>query len=429
MEPVRRAVSRETRLLLAIILISLSMLWVLARIRFPERPPTPNPMPPVLAQLAPRSALDDIASSLTQLQPLLEAALVTFDVRSSEGNDARPSGRAVALRFRNDLGVGLIEQPNGLAPPTPAGMEVVARDRASHLVVVRLPAGSPATLSTWTPRRLEAPRFLIAADASDESVALRPVFVGALSSTMSPMWPQPLWAIPGRTDLVPGTFVFSIDGALAGLVVERGDGPAIVPADAVIATANRLVEEGSRRAGRLGLDVQALSPAVASGLGASAGAVVTWVDPRGPAATSLAVADVIERIDGQPVTTLEDWTARVGRLAEGESIVLTVRRRGDARDVELTAGAEPEPMDRRPLGLTLRRIQRVGVEVVRVEPDSAAARAGLRVGDLITMIGDIENPTPAQISRLFATAPATPPLVVAVTRGETHHLLALDKTW
>ena len=48
----RPRVSRETRLLLTAGVLAVAALWLLARIRFPERPATPNPVPAVLSQLA-----------------------------------------------------------------------------------------------------------------------------------------------------------------------------------------------------------------------------------------------------------------------------------------------------------------------------------------------------------------------------------------
>src|SRR5687768_7025191 len=104
MEPNRPSVSRDTRLLFAVILISVAMLWVLARIRFPDRPTTPNIVPPVLAQLAAPSAFDDIAASVAQLDPRLRGSVVALDVRPQSGRLARSaSGVVPALRFRDDL--------------------------------------------------------------------------------------------------------------------------------------------------------------------------------------------------------------------------------------------------------------------------------------------------------------------------------------
>ena len=55
-------------MLLATVLLSLAALWVLARIRYPERPATPNPVPPLLTQLAPRPVFEDLASAVLQLE-------------------------------------------------------------------------------------------------------------------------------------------------------------------------------------------------------------------------------------------------------------------------------------------------------------------------------------------------------------------------
>src|SRR6478672_11624419 len=101
MPPTQPSVPRDTRLLLAIVLISVALLWVLARIRFPERPSTPNPVPPVLAQLAPSSAFDDIVAAVSRLQPRLAPALAPVD-------------GATALRFREDLAVAVLPTD---APP------------------------------------------------------------------------------------------------------------------------------------------------------------------------------------------------------------------------------------------------------------------------------------------------------------------------
>jgi hypothetical protein len=56
-------VSRETRLLLMTMLMSVVVLVALARIRFPQRPVTPNIVSPLLAQLTSASPFEALASS------------------------------------------------------------------------------------------------------------------------------------------------------------------------------------------------------------------------------------------------------------------------------------------------------------------------------------------------------------------------------
>jgi hypothetical protein len=438
MDGSRPAVSRETRHLLAVVLISLAVLWVLARIRFPDQPPTPNPMPPVLAQLSPPSALEDIVSTVATLQQRLEPALVAIDAeqRSTDAGAARvPAG--AALRLHQDLGVMMARSAAEAAWIPGSGVEVVARDPASHLTVIRLPVQAPPQLELWSPRRLQNPRFVIAADASAGSLALTPVFVGSLAETESAVWPGSIWAAPEGTNLRTGSFVFSPEGALAGLVIEHEGRVAIVPGVTVLAEFDRMIQEKPGSPGSLGIQVQPLGPDLAAAVGSAAGVVVTWVDRQGAASGQLAVTDVIEEIDGQPIATPEHWHARIARLAIGESVVLEVRRRNEVREVRLTAGPVPAPADEaidermadRPLGLTLRTNRGIGAAVVRVAPGSAAERAGLLAGDLITVIDDIEAPTPQQISRLYAAAPGNQPLVIAITRAETHRVLTLAKQW
>jgi hypothetical protein len=67
----RPPLSRETRVLLMTVLISLAALWVLARIRFAERPATPNPITPVLTQLAPPPVFEQLTSAVFQVESRL----------------------------------------------------------------------------------------------------------------------------------------------------------------------------------------------------------------------------------------------------------------------------------------------------------------------------------------------------------------------
>jgi len=429
MESNRPSVSRDTRLLFAVILISVATLWVLARIRFPDRPQTPNLVPPVLAQLAPPSAFDDIAVSVARLEPRVRAAVIPLEVRrQSARGSGWASGLVPALRFRDDLAVALVHPGAGIPGAMPMSGAAIARDPVSLLAVFRLPEGAAPALPNWSPRRFDYPRFLLAADVAREGTSLRPVFVGSLSPFSSPTWPGPIWALPGSTAIGAGTFVFTVDGEVAGLVVERDGRHAIVPAATVAAIADRLAREGPGRPGHLGIQAQALTPALAAATGASLGAIVTWVDPLGPAAEHVEVTDVIERVGSEALPTLEHWEARHSGLVEGEAVVLAVRRGGEVREVPLTAAALPAPTGSTSLGLTLRAVRGGGVEITGVEPGSAAFRAGLEAGDLITRFGEVDAPSAAQVSRVFSAAPEDLPVLAGVTRGDAHLVVALEKT-
>jgi S1-C subfamily serine protease len=154
------------------------------------------------------------------------------------------------------------------------------------------------------------------------------------------------------------------------------------------------------------------------------GVIVSWVDPQGPAAELVNVTDVITAVGDQPLSSLEQWEAVASRLLVGQTLAVRIQRGDRSEVVTLTAGSttQGEPP---PLGLTMRSTP-AGIQVADVAPGSAAARAGLRAGDLITVFGDDQTPTPAEVRRTYAAAPGDRPLLVAVTRGKGHLVLTLQ---
>ena len=197
--PYRPRVSRETRLLLTAAVIAVAALWLLARVRFPERPVTANPVPSVLSQLASGPKYDDLAGEIAQLHGRLQPSLISIEAPSAVGSpQAVP--RMAALRLRDDLAVTLI--PSAPNRDQWNAALILARDAASGLAVVRVPIPVSASPPVpWTPRQPQQSRYLVASDVSPEGVSLRPVFVGSLDPIDSPLWSEPLWAVPGRTDL------------------------------------------------------------------------------------------------------------------------------------------------------------------------------------------------------------------------------------
>lgn len=426
--PYRPHVSRETRLLLTAVFLAVAALWVLARIRFPDRPVTPNPVPPLLTQIASGPKFDDLASEISQVQARLESSLFALNLSSPEFAAKRdaPLQPVAALRLRDDLAVTLIR----VAPDQSivAGPNAVTHDSGSGLTLVRMSGEAPVSeLVPWSPRRFQQPRYLMASDVSSERVSLRPVFIGSLDPVESPVWPEPIWLVPTHTDLTHGTFVFSSNGELAGLVVRHGAEHAIVPGEVLLAEADRLLKRDHQPAGDIGVRVQSLTPDVASATGARAGVVVAWVDQNGPAAGKLTTADVIEAADGQPMTTPQHWQVRLARLAAGETLTLRVRRASAVQQVQIVAPALVARPATQSLGLTMRRLPGLGAEIVRVQQASAADRAGLRSGDVISFIEGITAPTPAQVRAVFASARDGQPVLLGRMRGDTHDVMTLAR--
>lgn len=423
--------SRETRQLLATVLLAVVALWVLGRVRYPDRPATPNPVPALLTQLGPRFALDELAAESTRLRTRLGETILPV----------RAGGNTVsAIRVSDDTAVALLPGGRGVhrrtddTARTPADgvtptdgasawsePHVVASDAATGLAVLRVGAAASAPLALWAPRALDQPRYLLATVASADAVALRPSFIAALRPVTTAAWSAPIWAIPPAPDLQAGSLVFTADAELAGLVVTHADGLAIVPAATLLADAQRVRQLPARTPGFLGIEVQALTGPLAAATGARTGVVVAWVDPGGSAAGQLAPGDVIEAVDGHWLESREHWEVRTARLAAGQPIVLGVRRQGEWRDVQLLAAPSVKPL---PLGLTLRRVTNAGSEVLQVARPSAGEAAGLEPGDVITLAGTYNAPTPAQVRDAFEAA-AGRPLLVAVSRGSSSRIVTV----
>jgi S1-C subfamily serine protease len=331
------------------------------------------------------------------------------------------------LRIRDDVAIALL--PAGGARERWVEERVLATDPPSGLAVVRVAKVSPTpSISNWAPRRLERPQYLLVTDASPVRITFRPVFVAFLEPVATALWPDPIWTVPQRSDITPGSFVFTTAGELAGMVIEQGGRRGIVPSSVLMAEAERLLKNRFVPAGDLGVHVQSLTPDLSTATGASSGVVVTWVENAAPAADVLAVGDVIEYIDGEILPTLEHWRVNVARLEAGKALALRIRRDGELREVALQAPSPVSPPKRTgALGLRMRRAPRSGTELLAVEPGSAAARSGLAAGDVITFIGGVSSPTPVQIRSLFSSGAEGEPMMVAYTRGTAHHVTTLTR--
>lgn len=421
----RPRVSRETRLLFATVILSVVALWILARLRFPEQPPSVNPVAPVLTQLAPTPAFGDLASVVSDVQARVLSPFVA--VRLEPASVARRTGSSVvaALRVRDDVAVALLDPAEGSwRDRSPQGASLLNVDRATGLALLKVPSRPTPTLSYWSPGRLASPRYLLSTVTVPDAISLRPVFVSVLASGDSVPWEAPLWTVPSSTDLTAGSFVFGTTGAFAGLVVPHEGGAAILPPEALSSAVDRVLKQRQGNPGWLGLNVQPITPALSAATGASRGLIVSWVDPLGPAAGSIQVADVLESMDDMSsALTEEPFRARVARLLAGDAITLQVRRGEMRQPVRLTAAEQPAPAPS--LGLTMRRVPG-GTEVVRVEPRSAADLSGIRAGDIITFAAGMPAPTPRQIARAFSVA-TDGTLLVGIDRAGAHLLLPVSK--
>jgi serine protease Do len=188
-----------------------------------------------------------------------------------------------------------------------------------------------------------------------------------------------------------------------------------VPSDLVGNVVDNLVAHGKVVRGFIGVGIQDLTPGLADafGLKSRGGALVTDVQPGSPAARAgLKSGDVITAVDRQPVDSASRLSLAVGETSPGANLTLDVLHDGrvehvDVTTVSKTAGDRRNGEDsssastddqgvlngvavgdidgsaRRELNLPDRLS---GAIITSVDPASAAARAGLREGDVILEI-------------------------------------------
>jgi S1-C subfamily serine protease len=240
-------------------------------------------------------------------------------------------------------------------------------------------------------------------------------------------WNAPVWSLPRDSALRVGEFVFTDMAELVGVVATGSAGDVIVPGQELLRAADALRREPPATATDLGVEVQPLTSILARANGAEAGAAVAWVNPSSPAARDIRAGDVIVAIDGVAIRTVEDWKVRVARLPATRTVTLTTIRAGVKRDTEVSTHAPSPTTAALSLGLSMRPVARVGAEVVYVSRDSAADIASIVAGDVITAIGSIDSPTPAEVQAAFASAPRGGMLIVAITRGAEHRIAALQR--
>ncbi|MDV7144553.1 DegQ family serine endoprotease [Tropicimonas sp. TH_r6] len=183
---------------------------------------------------------------------------------------------------------------------------------------------------------------------------------------------------------------------------------------------DQLKEFGETRRGWLGVRIQDVTDDVADAIGLeeAKGALVTDV-PEGPAMEAGVLAgDVILSFDGTDVDDTRELVQQVGNAEVGKSVRLTVYRDGKTETVMVTLGrretaegavpavATPEdieePQESEVLGLTLSPLTptiisemdldegMTGLLVKEVDESTEAFEKGMRAGDIITQVGQVD---------------------------------------
>ncbi|HVE89481.1 MAG TPA: Do family serine endopeptidase, partial [Burkholderiaceae bacterium] len=239
--------------------------------------------------------------------------------------------------------------------------------------------------------------------------------------------------------------IFTTSGAFNGISFA-------IPIDEANNVQQQLRTAGRVIRGRIGVGIEAVSREVATAIGLKGpqGAIVTSVDKDGPAQKAgVEPGDVILRFDGKAIDRASDLPRFVGGTKPGSAVNMTVYRKGNERQLPITvvelpaetrvASARPSESQRAPspanvLGLGVSNLSaerqkelglRSGVQVDSV--DGVAAASGLRAGDLILQLNNVDVQNAQQFNEAVAKLDAKRDVAVLVRRGDASRFVIIRR--
>jgi len=210
-----------------------------------------------------------------------------------------------------------------------------------------------------------------------------------------------------------------------------------IPSDLAINVIGQLREFGETRRGWLGVSIQPVTDEIAESLSMkeAVGALVAGMTAGGPAKKSgIAVGDVILKFDGQTVQQMRDLPRIVADTPVGKSVEVVVLRKGKEETISVTlgrledgekliaksrkgaAGEDGEEADSvKALGLVFSALSDEarkengiaddvkGVLISEVEEGSSAAEKGIKVGNVVSEIGQEAVNSPEDVDKRLAS--------------------------
>ncbi len=203
-----------------------------------------------------------------------------------------------------------------------------------------------------------------------------------------------------------------------------------IPSNLIKQISNDLEHGGHVTRGYIGVEAQAISPAMSKALGLSndAGALIAAVQPNTPAQRGgLQPGDVIRSVNGQPVKDPRELAVDVAGIQPGDQAHLDVLRDGHPQTLDLRVaqlpseqqmaqGGSSETPEHGSLGLALGPLSpdvasqlslpdgTHGAVITQVQPGSPADQAGIQAGDVIVGVGTHSVNGPGQASTAIRDA-------------------------
>ena len=345
---------------------------------------------------------------------------------------------AHVVRDADEVEVKLIDKRKFIA-------KVVGADNRTDVAVIKITASSLPAVKLGNPAKL---RVGEAVAAIGSPFGFENSVTAGIVSAKGRSLPSESYVPYIQTDVPinPGNSggpLFNMKGEVVGInsqIYSRSGGyqgvSFAIPIDVAMEVADQLKRGGKISRGWLGVVIQEVTADLAEsfGLDRPRGALIAQVQADGPAAKAgLQAADVILTFDGKLVEDSGDLPRMVGMAKPGTKIPLQVWRRGKSQTVlvelgelpgeETLAGKSGKTYSQGGLALSeltadQRRELRIDHGLLVEEVTGDAARAGIRVGDVILAVNNGKVATVEAFRKAIATVPKGKSAAILVRRGE-----------